>query len=75
MKSLHKTCDANKGLPVSRKQSRTSFRPVGQAHQASSSEKKPDMPWVGSLTFVEDFTGEHSLPGLPSISIEIAGSF
>ena len=74
MKSLRKTCDADKGQPVSRKQSRTSLRPVGQAHRASFSEKKPDMPWVGSLTFVEDFTGEHSLPGLPITSIEISGS-
>ncbi len=75
MKSLRKTCDADTGQPMSRKQSRTSFRPVGQAHQARFSENKPDMPWVGSLTFVEDFTGEHSLPGLQIASIEISGSF
>jgi hypothetical protein len=75
MKSLRKTRDANKGLPVSRKQSRTSFRPVGQAHRASFSENKPDIPWVGSLTFVEDFTGEHSFPGLPITLIEILRSF
>lgn len=75
MKSLRKTCDANKCLPVSRKQSRTSFRPAGQAHRASLSENKPDIPWVGKMTFVEDFTGEHSLPGLQLTSIEISGSF
>ena len=75
MKIRLKTCDANKGLPVGRKQSRKSFRAAGQAHRASFSENKPDIPWVGSLTFVEDFTGEHSFPGLPITLIEILRSF
>jgi len=50
MKSLRKTRDANKGLPVSRKQSRTSFRPVGQAHRASFSEISRTYHGLASLT-------------------------
>jgi len=75
MKSFPKTCDANERLPVSRRKSRTSFRPVGQAHRAGLSEIKPGIPRVGKPTFVEDFTGEHSLPGVQFTSIEISGSF
>jgi hypothetical protein len=75
MRSLHKTCDANNCLPVSHKQSRPSFRPAGQAHRTSFSEIKPDAPWAGKLTFVEDFIREHAIPGLQTTSIEISGSF
>lgn len=73
--NLLKKCDANNRLPASYNKSRPSFRPVRRAHRASFSEIKPDGPWAGSLTFVEDFTLEHSLPDLQIASIEISGSF
>ena len=73
--NLLKKCDANNRLPASNNKSRPSFRPVRQAHRASFPEIKPDGQWAGSLTFVEDFTREHSLPGLQIASIEISGSF
>jgi hypothetical protein len=75
MKIRLKTCDANKGLPVGRKQSRKSFRAAGQAHRASFQEKKAGGSWMGKQSFVEDFIGEHSLPGLHVPLIGIAGSF
>jgi hypothetical protein len=74
MKSLQKTCDANKRLPMGRKQGRSSFRVAGQAHRANF-QMKPDRGCAGKQTFVEDFTGEHSLPGLHVPLIGIAGSF
>jgi hypothetical protein len=37
-----------------------SFSPVEQPHRANSSEIKPDGSWASGLTFVEDFTLEHS---------------
>jgi hypothetical protein len=52
-----------------------SFSPVEQPDRTNSSEIKPDGPWASRLTFVEDFTLEHSLPGLHTTSIEISGSF
>jgi len=52
-----------------------SFSPVEQPHRANSSEIKPDESWASGLTFVEDFTLEHSLPALHATSIEISGSF
>jgi len=52
-----------------------SFSPVEQPHRANSSEIKPNGSWASGLTFVEDFTMEHSLPGLHAASIEISGSF
>jgi len=48
-----------------------SFSPVEQPDRANSSEIKPDGPWASRLTFDEDFTLEHSLPGLHTTSIEI----
>ena len=74
MKSLQKTCDANKRLPMGRKQGRSSFRVAGQAHRANF-QMKPDRGCAGKQTFVEDFTGEHSLPGFQFTSVEILGSF
>jgi len=70
-----KKCNTNKCLPASRNQSLPSFRPAGQAHGTSPSEIRPDGPWAGRLTFVEDFTREHSLPGLRITAIEISSSF
>jgi hypothetical protein len=48
---------------------------MGPAHSHRFSEIEPDTPWAGELTFVEDFTGEHSLPGFQFTSVEILGSF
>ena len=72
---LLKKCDANDRPPASRNKFRPSFRPVGQAHRANPSEMKPHGPLAGRLTFGEDFTREHSLPGLQITSIEFSGSF
>jgi len=73
--SLLKKCVVKNRLSSSRNESRHSLRSVGQAGRANPSEIKPDGPWAGKLTFVEDFTLEHSLPGLHIASIEISGSF
>jgi hypothetical protein len=73
--SLLKKCDANNLLPARRNKSQRSFGPVRHADGANSSEIKPNGPWASRLTFVEDFTVEHSLPGLQITSIEISGSF
>jgi len=72
---LLKKFDANNRLPVSRSDSRPSFRPVRQADRVNPPEIKPDGLWAGRLTFVEDFTREHSLPGLHFTSLEVSGSF
>jgi hypothetical protein len=73
--SLLKKCDANKRLPASGNKSQHSFRQVRDADSANPSEIKPDGPWASRLTFAEDFTLEHSHPGLHITSIEISGSF
>jgi hypothetical protein len=73
--SLLKKCDAKNCLSASRNKSRHSFRPVGQDDRAGFSEIKPDGPRASRLTFVEDYTREHSLPGLDITSIEISGCF
>lgn len=72
---LLKKCDANNRLSASRNKSRHSFKPVGRADRANPSEIKPDGPRASRLTFVEDFTQEHSLPGVHILSIGISGSF
>ena len=73
--SLLKKCDVKNRLSASPNESRHSFRPVRQADRANSSEIKPDRPWASRVTFVEDFSLEHSLPGLHMSLIEISGSF
>ena len=73
--NLLKKCELRNRPSASLNKSRHSSRPVGPAHSANSSEIKPDGPWAGRLTFVEDFTLEHSLPGLHIASIEISGCF
>jgi hypothetical protein len=73
--SLLMKCDAKTRLSASRDKSRHSFKPVGQADRASLSAIKPDGPRASRLTFVEDFTREHSLPGVHITSIEISGIF
>jgi hypothetical protein len=73
--SLLKKCFAKNRLSVNRDKSRHPFRPLGQAGGVNSSEIKPDGPLVGRLTFVEDFTREHSFPVLHIASIEISSTF
>ena len=66
---------ANNRLCAGRDNGRHSFRPLGQAGGINSSEINPDGPLVGRLTFIEDFTREHSFPVLHMASIEISGTF
>ncbi len=73
--SILKKCDAKNRLSASRNKSQHSFMPVGQADRATFSAIKPDGPQASRLTFVEDYTREHSLPGLHVTSLEISGSF
>jgi hypothetical protein len=73
--SLLGECDAQNRLSASRNKSQHSFRQVRQADRANPSEIKPDGPRASRLAFAEDFTLEHSLPGLHIVSIGISGSF
>ena len=73
--SILMKCDAKNGLSARRNKSRHSSTPAGQADIANPSEIKQDGPRASRLTFVEDFTREHSLPGAHITSIEISGSF
>jgi hypothetical protein len=62
-------------LSVNRDTSQHPFRPLGQTGGVNSSEIKPDGPFMGGLTFVEDFTQEHSFRALHIASIETSGTF
>ena len=73
--NLLKKCVANDRRCASRNKSQHSSKPVGQAVRANSSEIDQDRPSAGRLTFVADFTREHSLSSLHPTSIEISGSF
>jgi hypothetical protein len=73
--NLLKKCDGKDLLSASRNKSLHSLRPVGQADRANPSEIKPDGTRASRLTFVEDFTLEHSLPGVDITSIKISGFF
>ena len=73
--SLLKECVANNRLPARCARSWHPVRPAGQPCAANSSQIERDAPWAGKLTFVEDFTLEHSLFGPHFASIEISGSF
>ena len=70
-----KKSNINNCRPEGRNQSQPQSSPAGQAHGACSSEIRPDGPWTDRLTFLEDFTREHSLSRLQLTSIEISGSF
>jgi hypothetical protein len=65
--------DADNRLPAN--QSRPLFKQVKQTATLRSSRSKPLRTSAGTLTFVEDFTLEHSLTGTQIASIEILGSF
>jgi len=73
--SLLMKCDAKNPLSASRNKGRHSLRPAGKADKANPSEIKPDGRRASRLTFIEDFTREHSLPGVHITSIEISGIF
>lgn len=73
--SLQKECVLKNRLFVNRDTCGDPIRPLGQAGEVSSSEIKPDRPLLGRLTFVEDFTQEHSSSILHIASIEISGIF
>ena len=70
-----KKCDANNRQCASRNMGRHSTKPTGQAVRANSSETEPNGSWIGTVTFVDDFTREHSRPDLYLASIEISGNF
>jgi hypothetical protein len=55
----------------------STFRPIEWLNMPalSGSINLPNGPLVGRLTFVEDFTGEHSCPVLNLASIGISGTF
>jgi len=70
-----KKCDANNCQGANHNIGRHSFRQMGQSGRANSSKTKPDGAWEGRLTFVDDFTREHTHPDLHLASIEISGIF
>ena len=71
--NLLKKGDADNRLPAN--QSRPLIRPMKQAATLKSSKSKPLRTSAITLTFVEDFTLEHSLPGVHLDSVEISGGF
>jgi hypothetical protein len=73
--SLLEKCVVENRLSVIRDRRQGSYRPSGQAVGVNSAETKLDGPLVGRLTFIEDFTREHSLSVVKIASIEIAGAF
>jgi len=73
--NLLKKYNAKDRLSAIRNNSLHSLAPVGAADRAAPSEIKPDGPRANRLTFVEDFAGEHSLPGVHIASIGISGCF
>ena len=72
---LAKKCTTRNRLSTGSEKSRYSSRNVGQAPRADCSEITPDGPQATRLTFLEDFTLEHSLHVLRIPLIEIAGIF
>jgi hypothetical protein len=72
---LLRKCDANDHLSASRNMSRRSFWPTVRTDKANPPEIKPDKLRTSKLTFIEDFTLEHSLSGRQFAPIEISGIF
>jgi hypothetical protein len=73
--NLRKKCVANDGIRASRNVGQHSSKPVGQAVRANTLEIQVDEPSADRLTFIADFTREHSVPGPYIALIEISGSF
>jgi hypothetical protein len=72
--SLLKNCEVRNSPPVSRNVSRNPSRPV-EVPTTNFSEINSDGSSAGRLIFVEDFTEEHSLPGLDISSVENSSYF
>jgi hypothetical protein len=73
--SLLKECVRENRLSMDRDKCRHPLKPLGRAGGVISSEIKQNGPLVTRLTFVEDFTREHSSRALHIDSIEISGIF
>ena len=73
--SLPQKCDTGDRLSSSPEISRHLSREVGRAQIARSSEIMPDGPHSTRLSFLEDFTLEHSLNEVRIKTVEIAGIF
>lgn len=72
--ALPKNCDARKNPSASRQARRDSCRPV-EAQTANFSEDTSYSSTSSKLLFAEDFTMEHSLPGLRLSTVEISICF
>ena len=73
--SLPKKCDSGNRISPGSEKSRHSSLKVGRAPIAKSSEITPDGPQAARLSFLEDFTLEHSLHWRRITTIEIASIF
>jgi hypothetical protein len=66
---------ANNRICARRNKDQHSSKPVGQAVRANSLEIQVNGPSADKMTFIADFTGEHSRLGPHIALIEISGSF
>ena len=73
--SFPKKYDSDGPISLSPERSRHFSRSVQQAPKADCSKIAPHEPEITRLTFLQDFTLEHSLHGLRITTIEIAGIF
>ena len=73
--SIRMKCDAKTRPSRIPNRSRHSSIPVIRANRANPSEIEPDEPRQSRLTFVEDFTREHSFLGVHIASMELSGCF
>jgi hypothetical protein len=69
----HNRIATNTALSATRPQGPHALKP--RAGSADPSKIKPEAPRVTRLTFIQDFTGEHSTPGLRITSIGVPGTF
>jgi len=72
---LSKKCETRNRLSVDSEKGRHLSGNVGQVPAADRSEITPGKLQATRLTFLEDFSLEHSLRGLRIATIEIAGIF
>lgn len=75
MSLLLKKCDTRNRLSSSSRKNRSSSRKVGQDPIAKCSEIMPNGPRATRLSFLEDYTLDHSSHGQRIAAIEIAGIF
>ena len=73
--TISKKCETRNPLSVASEKNRHSSSDVVQAPKADRSEITPGGLQATRLTFLEDFSIEHSLRGLRITTIEIAGIF